>query len=134
HMDEIGFVVTAIRDDGQLELRRRGGFFTSLYEGEPALVHTAQGVVPAVFTPRDSVGPSPRRTPPVPLVGGTAAGSGLGGGPQSSADSVGVASGFKQVTAWALPARYPRTPVETVSLADVTQLEQRLVGFLGGAR
>lgn len=67
------------------------------------------------------------------LVGGTTAGSGLGGGPQSSADSVGVASGFKQVTAWALPARYPRTPVETVSLADVAQLEQRLVGFLGGA-
>ncbi|MDO8665923.1 MAG: M20/M25/M40 family metallo-hydrolase [Gemmatimonadales bacterium] len=99
HMDEIGFVVTAIRDDGQLELRRRGGFFTSLYEGEPALVHTAQGIVPAVFTPRDSVGPSPRRTPPVPLVGGRpdTAASGFrvdpGTGSRAGTDSLGIRVG-----------------------------------------
>ncbi len=64
HLDEIGFAVTAIRDDGQLELRRVGGFFPSLFEAEPALVHTATGIVPAVFMPRDSVGRSPQRTPP----------------------------------------------------------------------
>ncbi len=63
HMDEIGFVVTAIRDDGRLDLRQVGGFFPSLFEAEPALVHTASGVVPAVFSPRDSVGPTPRRFP-----------------------------------------------------------------------
>lgn len=63
HMDEIGFVVAAIRDDGSLELRPAGGFFASLYEAEPALVHTARGVVPAVFAPRDSAGPAPRRNP-----------------------------------------------------------------------
>ena len=63
HMDEIGFRVTTIRDDGMLEDTMLGGFFPSLYEAEPALVHTALGSVPAVFAPRDSVGPSPRRSP-----------------------------------------------------------------------
>jgi putative aminopeptidase len=54
HLDEIGFRVTGIRDDGQVLLEARGGFFTSLYEAEPALVHTPRGIVPGVFTPRDS--------------------------------------------------------------------------------
>lgn len=61
HLDEIGFRVTAIRGDGQLELEARGGFFASLYEAEPALVHTSGGVVPGVFPPRDSL--SARRSP-----------------------------------------------------------------------
>jgi len=63
HLDEIGFIVTAIRENGQLELRRAGGFFPSLFEAEPALVHTAAGIVPAVFMPRDSVGRAPQRNP-----------------------------------------------------------------------
>jgi putative aminopeptidase len=54
HLDEIGFRVTGIRDDGQLLLEPRGGFYLSLYEAEPALVHTPAGPVPGVFTPRDS--------------------------------------------------------------------------------
>lgn len=61
HLDEIGFLVTGIQDDGQLTLEPRGGFFASLYEGEPALVHTSGGVVPGVFPPRDSV--TTRRSP-----------------------------------------------------------------------
>ncbi len=64
HLDEIGFSVTAVRDDGQLELSALGGFFPSVYEGRPALVHAGAQVVPGVFVPRDSVGASPRRTPP----------------------------------------------------------------------
>ena len=63
HMDEIGFEVTGIRADGQLELTALGGFFSSVYEGRPALVHTATGIVPGVFPPRDSV--PARRQPPV---------------------------------------------------------------------
>jgi len=63
HLDEIGFRVTAIREDGQLELGRVGGFFPSLYEAEPALVHTPAGDVGGVFPPRDSA--SVRRTPGV---------------------------------------------------------------------
>jgi putative aminopeptidase FrvX len=64
HMDEIGFVVTGIRPDGQLELAQLGGFFTSLFEGRPALVQTGSRTVPGVFLPRDSVGAAPRRAPP----------------------------------------------------------------------
>jgi putative aminopeptidase FrvX len=63
HLDEIGFSVTGIRDDGRLDLRPVGGFFPSLFEAEPALVHTATGMVPAVFALRDSVGRSARRNP-----------------------------------------------------------------------
>lgn len=70
----------------------------------------------------------------VVLLGGAAPAGAIGSGPQLATDSVGVASGFRAVTAWTLPTRYARTPVETVSLADVAQLEQRLAAFLGGAR
>jgi len=62
HLDEIGFRVTRIRDDGTLELENRGGFFPSLFEAKPALVHTDQGDVAGVFLPRDSG--FTRRTPP----------------------------------------------------------------------
>ena len=55
HLDEIGFRVAAIHDDGSLELETRGGFFASLFEAQPALVHTEKGDVPGVFAPRDSV-------------------------------------------------------------------------------
>lgn len=66
HTDEIGFRVKAIRDDGTLDLETRGGFFLSLYEGKPALVHTSKGDVPGVFPPRDSIPRDPallRHTP-----------------------------------------------------------------------
>ena len=64
HLDEIGYAVVAIRDDGSLEIKARGGFFPSLFEAEPALVHLAGAApVPGVFMPRDSLGPAPRRTP-----------------------------------------------------------------------
>src|SRR5438132_10343115 len=53
-MDEIGFRVTAVRDDGSLELEPRGGFIASLFEAQPALVHTDKGDVGGVFMPRDS--------------------------------------------------------------------------------
>ena len=64
HLDEIGFRVSAVREDGTLELERLGGFFPSLFEGRPALVHTGSAVVPGVILPRDSLGASPLRTPP----------------------------------------------------------------------
>jgi putative aminopeptidase FrvX len=65
HLDEIGFTVTAIRDDGSLELEPAGGLFPSLWEAKPALVHTGRATVPGVFMPRDSdVTTNPKRTPP----------------------------------------------------------------------
>lgn len=64
HLDETGFQITAVRDDGSLELRNRGGFLPWLWEATPALVHTPQGPIPGVFTPRDSLGRGPPRVPP----------------------------------------------------------------------
>ena len=54
HLDEIGFRITAIRDDGSLDLTPVGGIFPSLWEAKPALVHTGRDPVPGVFMPRDS--------------------------------------------------------------------------------
>ena len=39
HLDEIGFEITRIDRDGTVALRARGGFFRSLWEGQPALLH-----------------------------------------------------------------------------------------------
>ena len=54
HLDEIGFQVRAVRDDGTLDAEALGGLFPSLWEGQPALVHTGGPDVPGVFAPRDS--------------------------------------------------------------------------------
>ncbi len=86
HMDEIGFSVTAVRDDGSLELKAEGGFYHSLYEGRPALVHTANGTVPGVFIPRDSAGPGAHRTPPALRVD-------VGTTTRTATESLGVAAG-----------------------------------------
>ncbi|MEW5981292.1 MAG: M20/M25/M40 family metallo-hydrolase [Acidobacteriota bacterium] len=53
HMDEIGFEITGIRDDGRAMVRTRGGMVLSLYEAHPVLVQTPGGPVPAVVAPRD---------------------------------------------------------------------------------
>jgi len=68
HLDEIGFQVTAIHDDGSLELTPKGGFYLSLYEGRPALVHSGTQVIPGVFTPRDPTSPATRRPASSPRV------------------------------------------------------------------
>ncbi|HEX2626628.1 MAG TPA: M20/M25/M40 family metallo-hydrolase, partial [Candidatus Limnocylindrales bacterium] len=86
HMDEIGFTVTAVREDGTLELSRQGGFYPSLYEGRPALVHVGASTVPGVFVPRDSVGPDTHRTPPVLRVD-------VGASSRAAAESLGVTAG-----------------------------------------
>ena len=39
HLDEIGYEVKAIAHDGTVSLTPRGGFFASLWEGQPALMH-----------------------------------------------------------------------------------------------
>ena len=64
HLDEIGFRITRIRDDGTLDLEPAGGLFPSLWEGEPALVHTGKAIIPGVFMPRDSAADTVlKRTP-----------------------------------------------------------------------
>jgi putative aminopeptidase len=65
HLDEVGFRVVGIRDNGSLDLDPVGGLFPSLWEAKPAVVHTGKATVPGIFMPRDSTADSiPRRTPP----------------------------------------------------------------------
>ena len=95
HLDEIGFRVTGIRDDGTLELETRGGFISSLFEAKPALVHTDQGDIAGVFLPRDSG--FTRHTPPPLRVD-------VGAGSRAKAMARGVSPG-QTVT---MPKQYVR--------------------------
>ncbi|HET7458376.1 MAG TPA: hypothetical protein VFJ74_12070 [Gemmatimonadaceae bacterium] len=73
HLDEIGYEVKSIAHDGTVALTPRGGFFASLWEGQPALLHFdgederhrgpragcslrlgAAAWLPGVFVPRQS--------------------------------------------------------------------------------
>jgi putative aminopeptidase FrvX len=83
HLDEVGFRITSIRDDGTLDAEGVGGIFPTLWEGQPALVHTGSASVPAVFVPHDTAAPAtPAGAPPVvridPGVGSRAAAEQLG--------------------------------------------------------
>ncbi len=95
HLDEIGFLVDSILDDGTLRLRARGGFFPSLFEAKPALVHSPKGDVPGIFLPRDS-GQARRTPPPLRVSVGTAT--------RAAAQALGVAPG-STVT---MPKQYVR--------------------------
>src|SRR5512147_1210472 len=57
HLDEIGFTVTGIREDGTLDAVAAGGLFPWLWEGRPALIHIGGRSIPAVFAPPDSAAP-----------------------------------------------------------------------------
>jgi len=52
HMDELGYEVATILDDGTATLRNRGGMSDMGHEAHPMLVHTSGGPVPAVVAPR----------------------------------------------------------------------------------
>ena len=54
HLDEIGFRVTGVGDDGILTVEVLGGIFPRLWAGRPALVHGDRAPVPAVFQPLDT--------------------------------------------------------------------------------
>ncbi|HEV3481095.1 MAG TPA: M20/M25/M40 family metallo-hydrolase [Candidatus Acidoferrales bacterium] len=49
HMDEIGFEVKSISNDGRLEADLLGGMILSFYQGHPALVHTSTGDLEAII-------------------------------------------------------------------------------------
>jgi putative aminopeptidase FrvX len=69
------------------------------------------------------------------LLGGTMTSDSLGfGGLGVGRDSVVTGWGVQPLAAWNLPTRYPRSPVETIALADVAALAERLAGFLAGSR
>ena len=52
HMDEVGFEITSIANDGTALVRTRGGMYLSVYEAHPVNVVTPQGLVPAILMPR----------------------------------------------------------------------------------
>ncbi len=52
HMDEVGYEIVEVRDDGTATVRKRGGFFDYLWEAHPVLVQTSKGPVPAIVAPR----------------------------------------------------------------------------------
>ncbi|MEO7531720.1 MAG: M20/M25/M40 family metallo-hydrolase [Sediminibacterium sp.] len=54
HMDEVGFMVDSIRNDGTLVLKILGGLFDWVWEAHAALVHTAEKDINAVFEPRSN--------------------------------------------------------------------------------
>ena len=54
HLDEVGFEVTSIGEDGVLTVAPLGGIFPALWAGRPALVHGGRFPVPAVFQPPDT--------------------------------------------------------------------------------
>ena len=62
HMDEVGFEISSIADDGTVALRNRGGLFPSLWEGQPALLHFDRAAneggphrtLRGVFVPRET--------------------------------------------------------------------------------
>ncbi len=85
HLDEIGYRVDSIRTNGALAITARGGFFASLFEAKPALVHTPKGDVPGVFLPRDSGAASTHTPPPLSVSLGTSS-------PEATA-ALGVAAG-----------------------------------------
>ena len=69
----------------------------------------------------------------VVMLGAPGAADSLGAGAVAvTRDSLPAAQGFQAATAWGLPTRYARTPVETVSLTDVAALAARLEAFLAG--
>jgi putative aminopeptidase FrvX len=52
HTDELGYEITGIQEDGTATVRKRGGFFDSLLEAHPVIIHAARGQVGAVVAPR----------------------------------------------------------------------------------
>lgn len=93
HLDEVGFSISAIGDDGGLEVEPVGGIFPSLWQGRAALVHTDDGTVSGVFVPRDSASPSPGR-----------ARVDVGAGDRAAVEALGIRPG-QTVTS---PKRYAR--------------------------
>jgi putative aminopeptidase FrvX len=52
HMDETGYVVDSIGDNGILFLKNRGGMLSWVWEAQPALIHIMGDPIQGVFEPR----------------------------------------------------------------------------------
>ena len=88
HMDEVGFTVESILEDGRLQLGRR----SSPWESQAALVHTGVGDVESVFEPREGYFSADVRRPPEPLT------VYLGTNSREETEALGVEAGKTTVT------------------------------------
>jgi len=111
HMDEVGFRVSEVMPDGRLKLQARGGLYTSLWEGQAALVQGRRGPVPALFEPRPDWLDASRRSPAGELTAFLGA-----GGPREAA-ALGVHAG-SSVTMPKTLLRLGRHRVTAPSLDD----------------
>jgi putative aminopeptidase FrvX len=66
HMDETGYGVRSISEDGRLVLRGSPGY-SWVWEAQAALVHTEKGSIPAVFEPRKGAFQADKRRPSGPM-------------------------------------------------------------------
>jgi putative aminopeptidase FrvX len=67
HLDEVGFAVEEILEDGRLQLAIKGGLSPSAWEAKSAIVHGGEGPVAGVFEPREGWLEAETRRPPEAL-------------------------------------------------------------------
>lgn len=52
HMDEIGYIINSIGDDGSAQVARIGGFYETLFEAHTVLVHHGNQQIKGIMLPR----------------------------------------------------------------------------------
>ena len=67
HMDETGYIVNDIKNDGRLELKMLGGMLPWLWEAQPATIHLRHKKITGVFEPRLDYLTSKKRKSNFPL-------------------------------------------------------------------
>lgn len=67
HMDETGYIVNDIKNDGRLELKMLGGMLPWLWEAQPATIHLRHKKITGVFEPRHDYLTSKKRKSNFPL-------------------------------------------------------------------
>jgi len=67
HMDETGYIVNDIKNDGRLELKMLGGMLQWLWEAQPAIIHLRDKKITGVFEPRPDYLTSKKRKSNFPL-------------------------------------------------------------------
>lgn len=67
HMDETGYIVNDIKNDGRLELKILGGMLPWLWEAQPATIHLRHKKITGVFEPRFDYLTSKKRESNFPL-------------------------------------------------------------------
>lgn len=68
HMDETGYFVEDIQDDGRLVLKSRGGMLPWIWEAQPALIHVSEKPIQGIFEPRKDYREAKERALSNPLI------------------------------------------------------------------